>query len=288
MKVIIVDDEQPLLNEFQKMLGQYAQLKIVGAYTDPLKALEEAEEIQPDVAFLDIEMRGMSGLELAERLLGKLPELDIFFVTAYNHYATEAFDTNAIDYILKPVRPERLQKALERLNKKRGFQPFAGERLQIQSFGKFGVSVGSEMIKWSRAKQRELLAYLLQNKGKWIDKYKICDDLWRDSTPGQALSHLQTAVWAVRKTLKEHGIFCIKIEFLSDGYILRLEDANWDLHEFNSTVACFYNTGNVEYCKRAMELYKNGYLYNDDWLWAMLEREAYSRVYYKLTRNIKA
>lgn len=288
MKAIIVDDEQLLLHEFQKMLGQYSQLKVVGTYTDPLKALEEIEEIQPDVAFLDIEMRVLNGLELAERLLGKLPELDIFFVTAYNHYATEAFDTNAIDYILKPIRPERLQKALERLNKKRGLQPDAGEKLQIQSFGKFGISVGNEMIKWSRAKQRELFAYLLQNEGKWIDKYKICDDLWRDSTPGQALSHLQTAVWAVRKTLKEHGIISVNIEFLSDSYIMKLDEAYWDLREFNAAVNKFYDTGNVEYGKRAMELYKDGYLYNDDWLWAMLERETYSRVYDKLTRHIKA
>lgn len=297
MKAIIVDDEQPLLNEFQKMLGQYSQLKVVGAYTNPLKALEEIDEVQPDVAFLDIEMRGLNGLELAERLLGKLPELDIFFVTSYNHYATEAFDTNAIDYILKPVRPERLQKALERLNKKRGVQPGAGERkglgpgagekLRIQSFGKFGISVGNEMIKWSRAKHRELLAYLLQHEGKWIDKYKLCDDLWRSSAPGQALSHLQTAVWAVRKVLKENGVTCIKIEFLSDSYILKLEEADWDLREFNTAVKSFNETGNVKYRKKARELYKDGYLYNDDWLWAMLEREAYSRVYDRLTRPIK-
>ncbi len=289
MRAIIVDDEQPLLKEFQKMLEQNSRMEIAGAYTNPFTALEdiENEKLRPDVAFLDIEMRGLSGLELAERLLEKIPEIDIFFVTAYNHYATEAFDTNAIDYILKPVRPERLQKALERLNKKRGLLPEIGKRPRIQFFSKFGINTGDEMIKWSRAKQRELLAYLLQHEGRWLDKYKICDDLWRDSTPGQALSNLQTAVWAVRKVLKDYGITCMRIKYLSDSYILQLEEGDTDIREFKADVDCFYNTGNVEYGKKAIELYKDGYLFNDDWLWAMLERESYSRIYDKLVKQLK-
>lgn len=287
MKVIIVDDEQPLLREFRKMLEIYDQLEIVGSYTDPIEALNEVDITRPDAAFLDIEMRGLNGIELAEKLLGRLPELDIFFVTAFNHYATEAFETNAVDYILKPVRPERLQKALDRLTIRKA-RPYkqARDELKIQFFGKFGVYLGDHLIKWSRAKQRELLAYLIQNEGKWIDKYRICDDLWRDSTPGQALSHLQTAVWAVRKTLKDLGIPNIKIEYQSDSYRLKVENRNCDLKNFNAAIERYKKTGNNEDYKQAVALYGDGYLYNDDWIWAMLERESYARLFEKTLSQI--
>lgn len=287
MKVIIVDDEQPLLKEFRKMLETYDQFEIVGAYTDPFEALNDVDITRPDAAFLDIEMRGLNGIELAEKLLGRLPELDIFFVTAFNHYATEAFESNAVDYILKPVRPERLHKAIDKLMKRKVLPAKQSEDgLKIQYFGKFGVYLGNQLIKWSRAKQRELIAYLLLNEGKWIDKYRICDDLWGDSTPGQGLSHLQTAVWAVRKTLKDLGITNIKIEYQSDSYMLKVENVQWDVEDFSTAVERYKTTGNLEDGERAIALYGDGYLYNDDWIWAMLERESYVRLFEKMLSQI--
>lgn len=283
MRVIIVDDEQPLLREFRKMLEIYDQLEIVGSYTDPFEALNEIDITGPDAAFLDIEMRGMNGIELAEKLLNLLPEIDIFFVTAFNHYATEAFETNAVDYILKPIRPERLQKALDRLAKRKALtDKQIKDEVKIQFFGKFGVYIGNHLIKWSRAKQRELVAYLLQNEGKWIDKYRICDDLWRDSSPSQTLSHLQTAVWAIRKTLKDLGIQNIKIEYQSDSYMIKVENGQWDLKDFDAGLEGYKKNGNSEDCKQAIALYGEGYLYNDDWIWAMLERESYARLFEKM------
>lgn len=287
MKVIIVDDEQPLLKELRKMIETYDQLEIVGTYTDPFEALNDVDITRPDVAFLDIEMRGINGIELAEKLMGRLPELDIFFVTAFNHYATEAFETNAVDYILKPIRPERLQKAIERLAKRKVLPDKQSKvELKIQFFGKFGVYLGNHLIKWSRAKQRELIAYLLFNEGKWIDKYRICDDLWGDSIPGQGLSHLQTAVWAVRKTLKDLGITNIKIEYQSDSYMLKVENGQWDVKDFNTAVERYKTTGNLEECKQAIALYGDGYLYNDDWTWSMLEKESYGLSFEKTLSKI--
>lgn len=290
MKVIIVDDEQPLLKEFRKILETLEtdeQLEIVGSYIDPFEALKEVDITQPDAAFLDIEMRGLNGIELAEKLLNHLPELDIFFVTAFNHYATEAFETNAVDYILKPIRPERLQKAIDRLAKRKVLpDKRAREELKIQFFDKFSVSIGDHLIKWSRAKQRELVAYLLQSEGKWIDKYRICDDLWSGSAPGQALSHLQTAVWAVRKTLKDLGVSSIKIEYHSDSYMLKVENVQWDLKEFNTAIERYRMTGSLEDGKRVIALYGEGYLYNDDWIWAILERESYARLFEKILGQI--
>jgi Response regulator containing CheY-like receiver and SARP domains len=277
MKAIIVDDELPLLHEFEKMLKQHTQIEVVGAYTDPSEALKDIVRTRPDMAFLDIEMSEFNGIELANRILSKQPDVDIFFVTAYNHFATEAFDTDAVDYILKPVRPDRLQKALERRNKKRGENSKVDKALlRIQSFGKFGVFYGDQAIKWSRSKQRELMAYLLQNEGRWIDKYKICDDLWRDSIPDQALAGLQTAVWALRKVLKDFESSGIKIEYANDSYILSLKEAKWDIKEFNTAAKTFTETGNREFGEKALNIYKDGYLFCEDWNWAVLEREKFT------------
>lgn len=277
MKVIIVDDERPLLNELEKMLGQQEGIDVVGAYTDPLEAFREAEYTKPDAAFLDIEMRGLNGIDLAKRLLRKLPELDIIFVTAFNHYATEAFEANAVDYLLKPIRPERLNKALKRLGKKRGEAlPKPKELLRIQSFGKFGVYIGDKAIKWSRSKQRELLAYLLQNEGRWIDKYKICDDLWRDSPPAQALANLQTAVWAIRKVFRDASLSCVDIEFANDSYILSLKETQWDLRQFDAAYQIFFGTGDLQFGRKALSLYHDGYLFCEDWPWTALERGKYA------------
>jgi two-component SAPR family response regulator len=286
MRVIIADDELPLLHEFKKILLQCPEIEIVGAYADPFEAYMEVEKTRPDTAFLDIEMPGMNGIVLAEKLVSKVPDMDILFVTAYNHYASEAFEANAIDYILKPVYLERLQKALNRLRKKKGTaKPETRVLLRIQSFGKFGAYIGDEPLKWARPKQQELFAYLLQNEGQWVDKYKICDDLWRDNDPDQALASLQTAVWAVRKALKDAGLSCIKIEFFHDSYILHLKEAQWDLRRFDAAYKDFMDTGNIECRREAINLYQKEYLFNEDWLWSVLERAKYARQYEELVRG---
>ena len=115
MRVILADDERLALDVLERLLGVHGDVDIVGLYTDPALLLEEFEEKKPDVAFLDIEMGSTSGLELGNELLSRCNRLEIVFVTAYAHYAIAAFDFNAFDYLLKPVRPERLANTTARL-----------------------------------------------------------------------------------------------------------------------------------------------------------------------------
>src|SRR5690606_379077 len=99
---------------FARMLRKH-DVFICGIFQDPRQAIVAAESVQFDVAFVDIEMPGYNGLETAERLLALQPELQIVFVTAYDQYAIDAFELQAIDYVLKPVQPKRLEKTLQRL-----------------------------------------------------------------------------------------------------------------------------------------------------------------------------
>lgn len=284
MRAILVDDEPVILEELKLLLENNENIEVVGAYTDSLKVLQELSITRPDCAFLDIEMVGLSGIELAEKLAEKNPAIEVLFITAYNHYATQAFEVNAIDYILKPIRPVRLAKALEKIYKKQKLEKPLAPLLKIRSFGTFEVFVGETPIKWSRAKPRELFAYLLQNEGKWVEKYKVCDDLWREHEPEQALANLQTAVWAIRKTMNEVGCAQVKISYKHDRYMLQLLDAVWDLQQFDRVYRAFANTGSLETVRTAERLYSGEYLSGEDWLWSDVERESYACRYEKLKR----
>jgi len=285
VRAIIVDDEVLLVNELKKLLAHFGDIEIVGDYTDPNLAYTEIDKSRPDIAFLDIEMAGMNGIDLAERILEKFSEIDIIFVTAYNYYAAEAFETNAMDYILKPVRLERIQKALEKINKRRHpIRVDDSKPLRIQSFGKFGVYLGEVPLKWSRAKQQELFAYLLQHEGQWIDKYKICDELWTKNSPEQALANLQTAVWALRKLFKDTGVSNIKINYSNDSYILYIKEVVWDVKQFCANYQLFKDTRKVEAFDSALKIYREGYLFYNDWLWAIIEQGKYASIHMDLIR----
>ncbi|KAF1714650.1 DNA-binding response regulator [Pseudoxanthomonas yeongjuensis] len=115
-KCVIAEDEELLRNELSKLLAQaWPQLQIVAECEDGGSALEAIAEHRPEVAFLDIRMPGLTGLEVAEAVAEASPKTQIVFVTAYDQYAIDAFDKGAVDYLLKPIAPERLAATVQRL-----------------------------------------------------------------------------------------------------------------------------------------------------------------------------
>jgi two-component system LytT family response regulator len=115
MTVYLLDDEPLAVKRLQRMLGEMGQAEIVGASSDPRRALDEVRRLQPDVLFLDIEMPDLSGFAFLEQLGN--PQPLVVFTTAYDEYALEAFKVNSIDYLLKPVEPQELQRALTKLGR---------------------------------------------------------------------------------------------------------------------------------------------------------------------------
>jgi DNA-binding LytR/AlgR family response regulator len=146
---IIAEDEAPLARDLATRLATaWPELKIVAMATNGLEAIEQIEALKPTIAFLDINMPGMTGLQVARQLN---PKPHIVFVTAYSEHAVEAFEREAVDYLLKPVQDERLQQAIERL-KARVIRHEPAANLESLLTGLLGKLPNQERyLKWIRA-----------------------------------------------------------------------------------------------------------------------------------------
>jgi DNA-binding LytR/AlgR family response regulator len=128
LRVLVVDDEQLAREELCFQLAQAGDVDIVGQATNGPEALTAADELDPDVVFLDVQMPGLTGFEVARGLLERADDAPVVvFVTAYDQHALEAFEVNAVDYLLKPVDPGRLQEALARVRRRVGGGRLEGE-----------------------------------------------------------------------------------------------------------------------------------------------------------------
>ncbi len=109
MRVIIIDDERLAREELKSLLKKFPDLEVIDEAKNPEEGIAKIKELNPDLIFLDIQMPGMNGFEMLQKL-DEIPK--VIFVTAYDEYAIKAFEVNALDYILKPVDPERLKEAI--------------------------------------------------------------------------------------------------------------------------------------------------------------------------------
>src|SRR5713226_1178148 len=114
LRAVLVDDEQLARDELGYLLGQIGGVDVVAQAGNGVEALTTIDRLQPDLVFLDVQMPGLTGFEVARRMLERQTASHIIFVTAYDQHAIEAFEVNAVDYLLKPVDPARLEMALQR------------------------------------------------------------------------------------------------------------------------------------------------------------------------------
>jgi two-component system LytT family response regulator/two-component system response regulator LytT len=128
LTAVVADDEQLARDELCFLLGRIEGVEVVSQAADGIQALEDIARLTPDVAFLDVQMPGLTGFEVARRLLEEGTDLAVVFVTAFDHRAVEAFEVNAVDYVLKPVEPARLEQAIHRVRRRQP-QPL-GDQLE--------------------------------------------------------------------------------------------------------------------------------------------------------------
>jgi len=118
LRTLVVDDEQLAREELCFLLGHLESVEIVAQATNGIEALRVIEDQAPDLVFLDVQMPGLTGFEVARRMLRAGVETQLVFVTAYDQHAIEAFEVNAVDYLLKPVEPGRLATAVDRVRRR--------------------------------------------------------------------------------------------------------------------------------------------------------------------------
>lgn len=279
LKAILVDDERNAIKALEAVLRFFPEITIARSYTNPLQALEHMADDEFDIAFLDIDMPGINGLELAERLSELRPAADVVFTTAYDQYALEAFEVNAADYLLKPVRRERLAKTISNLAKRRR-QPEEGASRQgcIVCFGSFQLLIPELQmrVKWRTNKTQELFAYLVHHRRDSIHKSKIMEDLWPHMEPERAAVHLHTSVYQIRKTIRQFGLDArIAIHYANDSYHLTLRGIPCDADAFiegveNLAPIAPETAGQYE---QVAALYRGHYLEENDYLWALPLRQ---------------
>jgi two-component system, LytTR family, response regulator LytT len=128
LTVVVADDEQLARDELCFLLGQLDGIEVVGQAANGVEALEEITRHDPDVAFLDVQMPGLTGFEVARKLLDGGNSPSVIFVTAFDQRAIEAFEVNAVDYVLKPAESSRLETAVARARRRLGErEPLAGQ-----------------------------------------------------------------------------------------------------------------------------------------------------------------
>lgn len=159
----------------------------------------------------------------------------------------------------------------------------------ICCFGKLLVygNSNSSLVKWRTSKSEELFAYLLENREKLISKWKICDDLWSQYNPDKINNILHTTLYKMKKALKLANIN-FDIKFINGCYYFSIPDVYIDTVEFDNIVSydIAITENNVEKYKRAFYLYKNHYLEENDFNWAVLQKEIYSSKYYQLGKKL--
>jgi two-component system response regulator AlgR len=132
LRIMVVDDEPLAVERLQLLLARLPDIAVVGTANDGEAALRIAEAAAPDLVLLDIAMPGMDGIDVARALSASAVDPAVIFVTAFDNFAVAAFDVAAIDYLMKPVRPDRLERALERVRayvaggRKQGARPGSG------------------------------------------------------------------------------------------------------------------------------------------------------------------
>lgn len=175
MNLLLVDDEKLALEALKKsVLGVFPESD-VHPFQKARLALEYAEDNKIDIAFLDIDMPVISGLEMAKKLQQIYPSTNIIFVTGFSEYALDAFNVYASGYLTKPVTEEAIAGAIKHLR-----HPIVSKRVKFQCFGNFEAYCDNKPIQFSLNKTKELLAYLVDRKGAECRKNEIIAALFED------------------------------------------------------------------------------------------------------------
>lgn len=245
MRALCVDDERFILENLVECVRTSPDISQVVSFQKGSEALLWARSNLVDIAFLDINLGSMSGLDLASELKILHPNVKIIMCTGYREYAVEAFRIHVSGYLTKPIHPEDIQRELDYLLKRD--MKSADRRLKVICFGDFSAEVEGVKLQVRRRKTWELLAYLVDRKGASVTSQKLCAVLWEDD--GDRLNYLHQLMGDLRNALKAVGM---------EGVL----QSTYNSHQLDITkLDCDY----YHYLEGQTELFCGEYLSNYSW-----------------------
>ncbi len=237
MIAIAVDDERLMLGALHKAVSASPDIREVTGFSDCEQALAFVAKTPVDIAFLDINMRGMGGLALAEKIIAVRPACKIVFCTGYEEYAIPAFKLHASGYLMKPISAKDVQAEIDNIKGVRQKE----KCLTVNCFGNFEVYVREEKVVFKRSKTKELFAFLVDRKGAGMTAKQICAVLFpNDTDDNKNAAYLRQLVLDLKNTLKavgaesvfRHETPCYRVDtgLLQCDYLSYLEAGKPEFH----------------------------------------------------------
>lgn len=245
MNIIAVDDEKLALDALVDSIEKTEPDAIVTGFRRPAEALAFIQETVCDVAFLDIKMRGMTGLELARQLKDIQGDINIVFVTGYSEYTLDAFRLYASDYLLKPATPGAVRQALEHL--RNPIRPGMNKRVRFQCLGNFEVFVDNRPLVFKRAKAKEVLAYLVDRMGASVTMGELMTVIWEDGPDTSSRqSNLRNLIADLKSVLSDAGVADIILKS-RNSIALDCAQVDCDYYDFLDHIPYAVNAYHGEY-----------------------------------------
>lgn len=281
IRAIVVDDEPLALKHMEIKLSELGTVEVVKTFLNVGNFLKEMKHLNFQVAFLDIEMPGFSGLDLAELIQEQFKDVYIVFVTAHRDYAVQAFELNSIDYLLKPIMKERLEKTVTRIQEQlrvndnsSSTEQDISSKLRVVCFDEFAVFSHNEPVKWKTAKVKELFAFLVTNINTYVNRDFLIDLLWPDTEYQKAKILLHTSISHLRKTLDSMG-YPGSLTFSNQNYTLELYDFQCDAIELEQTIAMYtsVNHNTIQLFEHVVQQYSGDYMGKNGYEWAAVKNQ---------------
>ena len=274
IRAILVDDEQPALEELEFLLKDYP-VEIAAKIQDSRTVLEQVGRLKPDAVFLDIDMPGTNGLELALEVQEIYVGIQVIFVTAYSEYALEAFKAFPLDYILKPVNEKRFARTMQHLfelHKIAKTNNASTPKAHIRCFGEFEAFTENgekQFMKFATRQTKEMFAYLISRFEKNVTRAELIHVIFGGNEDKKTVNLLHVTAYKLRHTMEELGISRESIT-LSGNYTLNVADGICDYIDFTKFTDRnpYIDQDNVAQAEIVAKLYQGAFLESEDYLWA--------------------
>lgn len=247
MRILAVEDEPVLLKQLTKRISEALPEAETVAFDNAADAIAALSQGEIHIAFLDIAIGSMTGVDLARHIKAVYPQCDIVFTTGYSEYAPKAFELGASDYLMKPVTAKKIEHALSQLRYNKQNESMV-QGLYIQCFGDFEVFYDGEPVAEFTKRSKELLAYLINKAGVLCPVAEIRNAIFQDSTD----SYIRVAKKDLVKILSDIG----QEDILVKGWgVLGIDRKKVQCDYFD------YLDGKPS----ALNLYKGAYMSQYDW-----------------------